>query len=355
MFRKIQITTIAMALFAASSAPFTACADDAATTGQARSAASSQTAQARDEKAAELYRRANKLYDENKLTSAEALYREAWEVRKTYDIASNLGALELDLGKPVAAAELLSFALKHFPARGKATVRAALQARLVRAKELVCTLQIKTNATGADVFVEGRHVGMAPLADEVFVSAGARTIEVKQKGYRDGKRTIAATQGARLEVDLALEALPGAPVAAVPPRPPAALPLPPPPQKRSIIPAIAMGAAGVVTMGVGGALIGVAEASRSQAITKRDDLRGAGISCATPSASCAELHDITRRADAAGNAGIGALIGGGAIVAAGAAYLLWPGLRPAKAKDTTLRASFGASPAGGGVTLVGSF
>lgn len=354
MFRKAHMTAIVLALLAAPTTPLTADAADAPGTAQPRASASGSTAQGRNEKAAELYRQANKLYDEKKLASAEALYREAWDLQKSYDIASNLGAVELDLGKPAAAAEMLSFALTQFPARGKPAERAALEARLARAKGLVCTLRITTNAAGAEIFVDGRRAGMAPLADDVFVDPGARTIEVKQKGHRDAKKTIAATPGARLEVALTLEAAPGAPVASAAPRAPAALP-PPAPQKRSVIPAIAMGAAGVVAMGVGGALIGVAEASRSQAITKRDELKAAGVSCATPSAGCAELHDLTGRADASGNAGIGVMISGGALAAAGVAYFLWPGARPAKAKDTTLRASFGASPAGGGVTLVGSF
>lgn len=325
MNRRLDIAVLSLALCCASSAPTIARAADAPAPSRARI-----------ERAGELYRQANKLYDEKKLAAAETLYRQAWEIQKTYDIASNLGAIELDLGKPAAAAEHLAFALRQFPARGKLATHAALTARLEKAKKLSCTLRVKA-ATGARIFIDGREVGAAPLAEEVFVDAGAHVLEARLDGHRDAKQTIRVAAGFEQDVTLSLVALPASP-------------------KRSLVPGIVLGAAGAAALGVGGVLIGLAESNRADAQALSDRLKASKVSCAAPSASCAELHGLTARTDALGNAGIGALVGGGALAAGALVYVLWPSARPtSKTKDTALRASFDASPTGGGVTVLGSF
>lgn len=365
MFSSRSLTVLALVLCGASIAPRVALADSTPATEPERLA-----------KAAELYRQANKLYDEHKLASAELLYRQAWEMRQTYDVASNLGALELDLGKPVAAAEHLTFALRQFPVRGKPAERAALAARLEKAKKLVCTLRVEVSVPGAQVLVDGKSVGVAPLVDELFIEPGARKIEAKLSGREDAKHVITAAAGSEHEVFLSLvparSAAP-APVATPAPAPPSAskqsskppsrvagaskpAPIPAPPAARSPLPAIVLGAASVVAIGVGGTFIGLAEASRADAVAQHDRLKASGVSCATPSPACTELTDHTARADMLGNAGIGVLVGAGVLGAASAAYILWPGKKPAaRTPDTALRASFGASPLGGSVTVTGTF
>lgn len=297
----------------------------------------------RSEKAAELYKQANKLYDDRMLAPAEALYRRAWELQKTYGIASNLGALELDLGKPAAAAEMLRYALQQFPAKGKPETRAALEARLEKAKKLACTLRVKVMSPGAEIFVDGKSAGTAPLAEDLFVEPGSHTIVAKQKERLDAQQVVAAVAGATQDVTLTLAPAPPKPVVAAPP---AKLP----------IPGIVMAVTGAVGLGVGGAFIGLAEANRADAQRQHDKLVLANVSCSAGSSDCTSLHTSTARADTFGNTGIGLLIGGGALAAAGVAYILWPNSQPsAKKQDTAVHATFGASPTGGGVTLVGTF
>ncbi len=297
----------------------------------------------RSERAAELYKQANKLYDDQKLGQAESLYRQAWEIQKTYAIASNLGALELDLGKAAAAADLLRYALAHFPPKGKPETRAALEARMEKAKKLAGTLRVKVGSPGAEVFVDGKSAGTAPLADDVFVEPGSHTVVARLRDRADAKQVVQSTAGSVKEVTLTLAAAPTKPVVA---EPPAKLPLP----------GIVMAVTGVVGLGIGGAFVGLAGANRADALRQHDKLTAAGVTCPAGSAECNALHGMTSRADTFGNTGIGLLIGSGALAAAGAAYILWPSTQPsAKKKDTAIHATFGASPAGGGVTLVGAF
>ncbi|MFO0587411.1 MAG: PEGA domain-containing protein [Polyangiaceae bacterium] len=306
----------------------------------------------RADKAAELYKQANKLYDDQQLTLAEALYRKAWDLQKTFGIASNFGAVELELGKGQSAATLLQYALSHFPAKGKPETRAALEARLEKAKQLVGTVRVRVTSAGAEVLVDGKSLGVAPITDEVFLDPGNHTFEAKQKGHKDAKQTVLAIAAKAQDVTLSL-----------PDAPKASGPLPPPvttaqkPPSKWPVPGVVMAAVGVVGLGVGGAFIGAAEVNKGDAIRLRDKLQAANVSCPAGSTECDSLRATTQRADMFGNTGIGLLIGGGVLAAAGAAYILWPGAKiPAPGQDkATVHATFAASPQGGSVTLVGSF
>ena len=89
---------------------------------------------ATSQRLADLYKRANALYGQKSLAEAEGLYLEAWNLKKTYDVACNLGALELDLGKLREAAEHLAFALREFPAGEKAAARESRSRRGSRSR-----------------------------------------------------------------------------------------------------------------------------------------------------------------------------------------------------------------------------
>lgn len=305
----------------------------------------------RADKAAELYKQANKLYDDQQLTLAEALYRKAWDLQKTFGIASNFGAVELELGKGQSAASLLQYALAHFPAKGKPETRAALEARLEKAKQLVGTARVRVTSAGAEVLLDGKSLGSAPITDEVFLDPGNHTFEAKQKGHKDAKQTVLAIAGKAQDVTLSLPEAPKAPELL----PPATTAQKPP--SKWPVPGVVMAAVGVVGLGVGGAFIGAAEINKGDAIRLRDKLQAAGVTCPAGSTDCDSLRATTQRADMFGNTGIGLLIGGGVLAAAGAAYILWPGAKiPEPGKDkAAVHATIVASPQGGGVTLVGTF
>lgn len=338
MYRGLKHTWLALSLAGAFLCPAAALAGDAPASEKERA-----------EKATELYKQANKLYDEGKLESAEAVYSRAWGLQKTYGIASNLGALALDLGKPATAAEMLRYALANFPAKGKPETREALEARLLKAKKLACAVRVKVEP-GAEVLVDGRSLGIAPLAQEVFVEAGSHAFEAKMRDRKDGKTMFIAAAGSSSEVTLTLTALPKVQASPSPPKETSGL------ASKWPLPGVVMGAAGVVALGVGGGFVGMAEKNHTDATALRDRLVASKVSCAGPSPDCATLHNLTSQADTLGNTGIGLLIGGGVATAAGIAYILWPSSRPdTKKKDTPVHASFGASPEGAAVMVTGSF
>jgi len=287
-------------------------------------------------RAADLYRRATRLYADKKLLEAEPLYREAWELQQSYEIASNYGALELELGRPGLAAELLGHAISAFPVRGRAEERAALAARHAEARKLLGSLRVKVSEAGADVLVDGRSVGRSPLPSAVLVEPGKHVIEAKLAGHLDARLVMDVDKGSAFNVTLPL-----AP--------------PPPPRKRSIVPVLVGAATGAVALGAAGVLVGVAEGKRRDAESLRGSIQASGRSCAVASPACDQLHAATARADVFGNTGLALFGVAGAAAVGTVTYVLWPSLRGAGGRTPDVRASLGVGPTGGAATISGSF
>jgi hypothetical protein len=147
-----------------------------------------------------LFDQGNKLYDQNKLAEAEAVYLEAWRLKKSFDVAGNLGGLEAELKKWRAAAGFLSFALREFPAGGKPGLRDQLLKKLGEVQKQVGTLRITVDRPGVEVFVDGTSAGLAPLSDEVYVEAGTHSVEVRVDGAPVGQAQVACGLGQVQEV-----------------------------------------------------------------------------------------------------------------------------------------------------------
>ncbi|MDI1432322.1 PEGA domain-containing protein [Polyangium sorediatum] len=291
MRTKALLSTVSFALLLAGSAP--AYADDAA-------------------RAAELFATGNKLFDEEKWAEAEASYQAAWDLRKSFDLAGNLGDVEMTLGQFRDAAEHLSYALEEFPAGGKPEVREALQKRLDEAKKQVGTVTIGTNIGGAKIFVDGRLVGQAPLAKAVFVDPGKRVIEAKLPGHDDVLRTVDVEKAQSQEVNLVLAPkIGGAPGG-----------------KSKVLIGVGGGLA-LVGIGAGIGLLVAASGADSDAKALDSAMPDAACDPAHPDhaankGNCATLLSTLQRKDTFTNIGTGALIAGGVLAVGTVVYALLP-------------------------------
>ena len=81
------------------------------------------------ERARILFQEGNAAYRERNWQLAYDKFHEAFGLAPTYDLAGNLGDVELMLEKPREAAEHLAYSLKNWPA-GQAEARAKTAARL---------------------------------------------------------------------------------------------------------------------------------------------------------------------------------------------------------------------------------
>lgn len=268
-------------------------------------------------------------YGARKLKDAEAAFLEAWKVKQTQDIAANLGAVEMELGHHRAAAEHLRFAVEHAAPTDSDDARRATKLRYEAARKLVGAVRVRVNVEGARVSINGEVMSAAQLANERFVEPGTVTVEAKLDGYKDARVTLDVGRGSSKEAAIVLER-----------------------ERRNPIPAIVMGSAGAVALGLGLSFIGIAESKRGQAKSLADQTNHAcPVSDPAPTGKCAELASVASSADTFGNAGIGLLVVAGVAAAGVTTYMLWPQSKP----QSALRLTPTMGPRVGGLVFSGSF
>lgn len=315
----------------------------AAPAGSPTTAATSP--QSDDERAMDLFRKGIDAHKQGQLAEAEGFYHKAFDLKKSYDIAGNLGDVELKLGRVRDAAEHLSFTIKNFPLTGRPELRERMQNALKEAKAQVGSVRVSVSVDRADIFIDGVKVGASPLQDEIFVDPGPHKFEAKLKEHKPAAQEIQATKGVALEVKLTL----------IPE-------IPPPPPKRSKVPAVVLGVVAGVGAGVG---IGTFLASNSK-LKKAEDLtntiRNEHGTCAegaaSPHASCGELSSTKSSVNTLDAVAIsGASVAGLALVGM-IVYLALPNpTAPGRPATTGLRVNVAptASSDGGGLLVTGSF
>jgi hypothetical protein len=154
----------------------------------------------------ELFDQAQAAFKAGDLQRAYEAYLAAWRIQKSYDIAGNLGNVEMKLGKLHDAAGHLSYALRSFPPTGSPAQKSRLAARFEEARIQVAAVRVVVNRPNATITLDGAPLGVSPLDDEVFVTPGPHTIEAKLWGHEDAHQKITAAKGSSQIVTLTLNA-----------------------------------------------------------------------------------------------------------------------------------------------------
>ncbi len=294
----------------------------------AQSGATSSSSQADD-----LYRRANVAYDQGRLEEAYELYSQAFALKKSYDIASNLGQTEFKLGKFAAAAEHLAYSLSVYPPNGKVEARDKMQAMLEDARKQSGRLRVEVNVEGALVLIDGKEIGRSPLASEVYVSAGSHQIEARKDGFKLVTRSVTVQAGQSESAELTLEKADSSVVD------------PPPGEPKPIWPYIVLGGVGAIGIGLG---VGLHVASASRAADAE------GFSCPGDESTCpAAATDAVSSA----NAMLGGAIAGYSLAGLGIAgliaYVAWSD--PTAETETSVRVLPVIEPERAGLHMTVSF
>jgi hypothetical protein len=333
-----------------------ACALGAPRVAVADGPAQSKAAQSgdADEQASRWLSKGNKAFKEGRFADAEQAYREAFALKKGYDIAGNLGAAELAQGKRREAAQHLAFTLRMFPLTGEPALREQMTKAYEQCRGEVSALHVEASVKGAQILVDGAPVGEAPLADDVFVEPGEHTVEARLDGFTSAPRRVRAPKGAATRVELALTPVVVPVQESLPPVVPDE-----PPKRRSFIPGVALGAVAAVGIGGGVAFLAMSSGKKSAAASTRGQILGSGGSCVPSAANydggrCPSLQSGLGASDTFQGVAVGAFIAGGLAAAGTAAYFLWPS-RPARPTGYELQVTpvFGASA--GAVIMSGSF
>jgi hypothetical protein len=315
--------------------------------------------------AEEHYLRGKQLLKIGDVKGAYLEYKASFDLKQSYDIAANLGNLELDQGMPRDAAEHLAYALRTVAVNVPEDRVKAIRGLLEQAQRLVGAATVRVNVDGAEVLVDGRSIGRSPLSGEIFVDPGKRTIEARLVPYTSAQKTVDIPRAASVPVELVL-VLPAAvgsgsaaPLGSAPP-----LPTSGPVKPKSMVP-VGVGVA-IAAAGLGVGLVGlVLSGSKASSVDllqttlTKADVQGNRSVCASvkPPAECADLDSALLAKGSFRNLAIIGFATAGVAALATVTWVLLPGPKaPAgEKKSSQVRASFGASPSGGSVTLSGQF
>jgi hypothetical protein len=296
--------------------------------------------QAMTEKARQLFAEGVKAYQQSRWADAHAAFLAAWSLSKHYSIAGNLADCELKLGLHKEAAQHFALYVREMAKDGASTPqeRKDGEARYAQARAKIARADVQVSVPGAEIYVDGKLAGSAPLEDPLFLDPGSHVLEARGDGYVAARATIAATAGTAQSVVLTLSRPPEPPPVVVP-------------ERRSVVPGAVLGGAAGVALATGIGLLVAGSSKRATADEQAKALLGAHHSCVPGAANfdgrCAGIESATSTSDRLHNAGVGVLIGGVALGAAAVTYFAWPSRR------ISVTPQVGASA--GGVWVSGSF
>ena len=172
--------------------------------GSANSAAK-PTSTADEDQVREWARQGALLYKQGRFEEARGFLLKAWEQQQSYDTASTLGLVELELDHPDEAAKYLSFSVRHFPPTAAEKQLTDVKNDLADAKKRVGSIYVRVDVAGASVLVDGKLQGRAPLDEPVFVMPGLHRVVARYEG-REVSTSINASAGQAVSTSLTFPA-----------------------------------------------------------------------------------------------------------------------------------------------------
>ncbi|MGK3968884.1 hypothetical protein WMF38_37220 [Sorangium sp. So ce118] len=341
--------------------------------------ASGRSAESERDRVVRDFAEGRKAHVAGRLEEAEFFYLRAWARMKSYDIATNLGQVQLQLNKPASAAKYLAFGLRTVGPEIEPERLARMQALLAEAKAQVGTLRVRVkNVADAEVFVDGERMAAEEVKRELYLDPGPHVLVIRRAGYEEQVVRLMAgagvtetiTQELKPEAVKAPEAAATVPGAAGPgaagapvkgdakPNAPAVGATKAPAagaraeEPRSWVPVLALGAASAVGLGVAVGFTVASNKASADAQTLRAAVLRDGPGCLhAPGALAGRCEDIERsgsRAEDFGNGAILAYAASGTFALAALAIAVWP-RNPAGA--TGVRASTSLHAGGASISI----
>jgi hypothetical protein len=295
---------------------------------------------------------------------AYAKFLAAWRIKPHYQIASNLGASERELGKYRDAAEHLSFYLMDpkTKEKGKEQARQHAQQLLDDVLTKIGRLTLLDLPDGAEVKVDGVAVGRAPLPGPLFVEPGSHVIDARLDEHTPKTHPVQVNAGEAVDVKLPLEKIAPppppppppttstAPAASTAPTVPPVTPLPDRIPNRAVL--IAGGSVAGAALVTAVVFTALANGKASSAASTRAAVIKAGGSsaCGAPSASCQDLHGLMQDQATYGNVAAWSFIGAGAV---GAATVIYGLVAPRTAKPADVPVVPVVTPKSAGLAVGG--
>ncbi len=271
-----------------------------------------------------LFELGSSLYREGKYEDSYRAYSKAWGLKKSYEIAGNLGNVELKLGKYKGAITHLQFVIDSLPISMNEDERQLIiektTERLEEAKSKVAIVKLALSPDGASVSLDGQPLGTTPLREPLILDPGPHQLVATLAGHDDVTHQIDARAGDNETLRIAMVKSGSGDVAEI-----GSTPADSADEGPNYILVIA---GGIIGLGAVGAGIGLHVAAAGKS-SDREALVGqlgdtGACSGDAPPPECAQITELSDEESTLSGAGTGLLIGGGVVLAATALYWFWP-------------------------------
>jgi hypothetical protein len=267
----------------------------------------------------------------------------ALSVKPHPQIAGNLASCELKLGMFREAAEHITFFLSNQTQDTPPGRREAGEAVLKEASAKIATIRVRVDLDGADVLVDGRSAGTAPLSTPIFLEPGKHTIEARQDGYSTARVPVEASAGLSKDIALLL----------TPARRTEPMPVP---KRQAMWPVVVGAGAAAAFLGGGVVFTVVSNGKAADADTKQAELFGKSGSNACVGkmvGDCATLKGLNKSSDTFRGLAVGGYVTAGVLGVAALTYALWPSAKSEPGVGLHAAPMIGAGTAG--LVLGGKF
>jgi tetratricopeptide (TPR) repeat protein len=142
-------------------------------------------------------------YGRGDYASALDKFTAAYKIFPSPKLWFNIGQANRDLGRPVEAVEAFD---RFLTEAGDAPTETVTEARRSAAelKTKLGQIQITCMTDGAEITVDGKQVGSAPLGNMVWTTPGRHQVAAQQAGFSPAIEDIVAVAGETVAVDLDL-------------------------------------------------------------------------------------------------------------------------------------------------------
>lgn len=150
------------------------------------------------------FREGKRQYANDAYEAAYRAYLEGWNLQRNYEVAGNLGNVELKLGKYRAAYSHLKYSLERLPPSQRDTeVVERLEGKLQEALERIGARRLEVEPVNAMVSIDGAS---APHDPDLWLSfhPGVHTLRVERSGYEPVERQLDVRAGQEIVLEIAL-------------------------------------------------------------------------------------------------------------------------------------------------------
>jgi hypothetical protein len=173
----------------------------------ARAQPSAQPQEAVKDVARQRYTAGVKAFDAGQFEEARTAFLEAYQLTEAPGILFNLGLSEVKTNRTVEGCNHLLKFLRQY-AEASAEQRTTAQKSIDDCKKQAALVTVTVDVAGAQISLDGKAVGAAPLLDPLFVEPGMRTFSATDGG-NTATATVDARGGASAEAALRLRTVVG--------------------------------------------------------------------------------------------------------------------------------------------------